>query len=176
MPCDLTSGYNDRLCAEGKGGIKSITLIPLANIDTKTVADCEVTALDFVASSYSYHYKIQSNLSSYTCNPQRSQENGTTWYNQDLTVILNSDTKELRCEIDLILKNECAIMVEKAIGTFVLLGADEGLRLADGSESGSGTTKEDRNGHSLAFTGQENLPLPDVEATLAATIIANVAP
>ena len=176
MPCDLTTGYNDRLCAEGKGGIKSITLIPLANIESKAVAACEVSALTFVASTYAYHYKIQSNLSSYTCSPKRSIENGTTLYQQDLTVILNSDTKELRCEIDLILKNECAIMVEKSNGTYVLLGADEGMKMADGSESGSGTAKEDRNGHSLAWTGQENLPLPDVEAVLAATIIATVAP
>lgn len=172
MACDLTAGYNDRLCAEGKGGIKSITLIPLANIDTKTVTSCEVTELTLVALTTAFHYKIQSNLSNYTCNPIRNIENGTTYYDQALTVILNSDTKELRCEIDLILKNECAIMVEKASGVYVLLGADEGMKMADGSESGSGTAKEDRNGHSLAFTGQENLPLPDVDSTVAATIIA----
>lgn len=170
--CDLTAGFNDRICTNGKGGIKSATFIELANIATLTVVSNEVTVLDLEVGKTAFQYKLRSNLSSYNANPRRNDENGTTWFEQLLTMVLNQDTKELRAEIYLLLQSEVAVLVEKADGTYVLLGAGEGLKINDGSESGSGTAKEDRNGHSLTFAGLENEPVPDVDPTVAAAIIA----
>jgi len=167
----MTSGWNDRTCTNGKGGIKSVLFFPLNEKTGATLTANEITAL--TASGETFHYKLKSNLSSYTAPVQRNEENGTLWYEQTLNIVLNSDTKELRSAIHLLAQNELCAMVEKANGTYVMLGFNEGLKVSDGSEYGSGVAKSDRNGHTIVLTGQENDEVPDVEATVAATLIAS---
>ena len=65
-----------------------------------------------------------------------------------------------------------AAMVEKANGTYVMLGFEEGMKVSDGNEYTSGVAKADRNGHLISLVCQENEELPDVDATIAATLIA----
>lgn len=168
--CSMTSGYNDRTCTNGKGGIKSVLFFPLENKSGVTKTANEITAI--TVSGETFHYKLRSNLSNFTAPIRRSDENGTLWYEQALSMILNSDNKELRAAIHLLAQNELCAMVEKADGTYVLLGENEGLRVSDGNEYGSGTLKSDRNGHLIVLTGLENDEVPDVDSTVAATLIA----
>jgi hypothetical protein len=170
MPCLMTSGYNDRTCTNGKGGIRSVLLFPVANYSGATLTANEITAITVTGETF--HYKLKSNLSSYTAPIQRSEENGTLWYEQALSMVLNSDTKELRSAIHLLAQNELACMVEKANGTYVMLGYEEGMKVSDGNEYTSGVAKSDRNGHLISLVSQENNEVPDVDATVAATLIA----
>ena len=166
----MTSGYNDRTCTNGKGGIRSVLLFPVANYSGATLTANEITAITVTGETF--HYKLKSNLSSYTAPIQRSEENGTLWYEQALSMVLNSDTKELRSAIHLLAQNELACMVEKANGTYVMLGYEEGMKVSDGNEYTSGVAKSDRNGHLISLVSQENNEVPDVDATVAATLIA----
>ena len=170
MPCLMTSGYNDRTCTNGKGGIKSVLFFPVANYSGATLTANEITAITVTGETF--HYKLKSNLSSYTAPIQRSEENGTLWYEQALSIVLNSDTKELRSAIHLLAQNELACMVEKANGTYVMLGYEEGMKVSDGNEYTSGVAKSDRNGHLISLVSQENNEVPDVDATVASTLIA----
>lgn len=170
MACTMTSGYNDRTCTNGKGGIKSVLFFPIGNKSGVTKTANEITAI--TVSGETFHYKLKSNLSSYTAPIMRSEENGTLWYDQTLNVVLNSDNKTLRSALHLLAQNELGCMVEKADGTYVLLGEGEGLKVADGNEYTSGVVKSDRNGHVIVLTGMENDEVPDVEASVAATLIA----
>ena len=169
--CAMTSGWNDRTCTNGKGGIKSVLFFPLNAKSSATLTNNEITALTVAGETY--HYKLKSNLSNYTAPVQRNEENGTLWYEQTLTMVLNSDTKELRSAIHLLAQNELCAMVEKADGTYVMLGYNEGLKVGDGNEYGSGTAKSDRNGHTIVLTGMENDEVPDVESSVASTLIAS---
>ena len=121
----MTTGYNDRTCTNGKGGIKSVILFPLGNVSASTITANEVTSLTVTGEVF--QYKLKSNLSSYTAPIQVNKDNGTLWYNQTLTMILASDTKELRSEIHLLAQNEVVCIVEKASGEYVALGFGEGL-------------------------------------------------
>jgi hypothetical protein len=170
MACEMTSGYNDRTCTNGKGGIKSVLLFPVGNHSGSTLTANEITAI--TVSGETFHYKLKSNLSSYTAPIQRNEENGTLWYDHTLNMILNSDNKELRSAIHLLAQNELCAMVEKADGTYVMLGFEEGMKVSDSNEYGSGVAKSDRNGHTIVLIGQENEEVPDVDATVAATLIA----
>lgn len=170
MSCTMTSGFNDRTCTNGKGGIKSVLMFPVANWSASTIAANEITALTVTGETF--HYKLKSNLSSYTAPVKRNEENGTLWYEQSLTMILNADTKELRSSIHALAQNELACMVEKADGTFVMLGFNEGMKVGDGNEYGSGVAKSDRNGHQIVLSSLENDEVPDVDSTLASTLIA----
>ena len=174
VSCNMTTGYNDRTCTNGKGGIKSVILFPLGNVSASTITNNEVTSLTVTGEVF--QYKLKSNLSSYTAPIQVNKDNGTLWYTQTLTMILASDTKELRSEIHLLAQNEVVCIIEKASGEYVALGFGEGLQIADGSAYGSGTVKSDRNGHDLVLTGMENDEVPDVDATVVATLLTQQSP
>jgi len=170
----MTSGYNDRTCTNGKGGIKSVLLFPLGNASGVTITNNEITAI--TVSGEVFYYKLKSNLSSYTAPVQVNKDNGTLWYNQSLSMILASDTKELRSEIHLLAQNEVVCFVEKANGTWVALGLEEGLQVADANEYTSGVLKSDRQGHVIVLNGMENNEVPDVTDGIITTLLTQQSP
>lgn len=174
MSCNMTSGYNDRTCTNGKGGIKSVLLFPLGNASGVVIANNEISAI--TVSGEVFYYKLKSNLSSYTAPVQVNKDNGTLWYNQSLSMILASDTKELRSEIHLLAQNEVVCFVEKANGTWVALGLEEGLQVADANEYTSGVLKSDRQGHVIVLNGMENNEVPDVADSVISTLLAQQSP
>lgn len=174
MSCNMTSGYNDRTCTNGKGGIKSVLLFPLGNASGVTITNNEISAI--TVSGEVFYYKLKSNLSSYTAPVQVNKDNGTLWYNQSLSMILASDTKELRSEIHLLAQNEVVCFVEKANGTWVALGLEEGLQVADANEYTSGVLKSDRQGHVIVLNGMENNEVPDVADSVITTLLGQQSP
>jgi hypothetical protein len=174
MSCNMTSGYNDRTCTNGKGGIKSVLLFPLGNASGVTISNNEITAI--TVSGEVFYYKLKSNLSSYTAPVQVNKDNGTLWYNHSLSMILASDTKELRSEIHLLAQNEVICFVEKANGTWVALGLEEGLQVADANEYTSGVLKSDRQGHVIVLNGMENNEVPDVADGIITTLLTQQSP
>ena len=175
MACEMTGGYNDRTCTNGKGGIKSVLLFPVSNIVTPiTMGGNQITAMTVTGETFLY--KLKSNLSSYTAPIKVNKDNGTLWYEQTLTMILASDTKELRAELHLLAQNEVCALVEKADGTIVALGLEEGLQVNDGGDYTSGVAKSDRNGHTIVLAGLENNEVPDVAAALYADLLDQQSP
>ena len=174
MSCEMTSGYNDRTCTNGKGGIKSVLLFPLGNIATSNITLNEVTTLTVTGETFLY--KLKSNLSSYTAPIKVNKDNGTLFYEQSLSMILASDNKELRSEIHLLAQNEVVCLVENADGSIVALGFGEGLQIADANEYTSGVLKGDRKGHVLVLNGMENEEVPDVDPAIYATLLTQQSP
>jgi len=171
----MTTGYNDRTCTNGKGGIKSVILFPVANVSGNIVlTDNEITTMTITGEVFLY--KLKSNLSSYTAPVQVNKDNGTLWYNQGLSMILASDTKELRSEIHLLAQNEVMCIVEKANGTWVALGLEEGLQVADANEYTSGVIKSDRQGHVIVLNGMENNEVPDVDDAIITQLLTQQSP
>jgi hypothetical protein len=171
----MTVGFNDRTCTNGKGGIKSVLLFPVSAISGAiSLTNNQITAL--AVTGETYLYKLKSNLSSYTAPIKVNKDNGTLWYEQTLTMILSSDTKELRSEIHLLAQNEICALVEKADGTIVALGLEEGLQVNDGGDYTSGTVKSDRNGHTIVLFGMENNEVPDVASGVYTTLLGQQSP
>jgi len=174
MSCEMTSGYNDRTCTNGKGGIKSVLLFPLGNVATSHITANEVDILTVTGETFLY--KLKSNLSSYTAPIKVNKDNGTLFYEQSLSMILASDNKELRSEIHLLAQNEVVCLVENADGSIVALGFGEGLQIADANEYTSGVLKGDRKGHVLVLNGMENEEVPDVDPNVYATLLTQQSP
>ena len=173
--CEMTSGFNDRACTNGKGGIKSVLLFPVSAITLPIgLTANEITSLTVTGETFLY--KLKSNLSSYTAPVKVNKDNGTLWYEQTLTMILASDTKELRSEIHLLAQNEVCALVEKADGTIVALGLEEGLQVNDAAEYTSGVVKSDRNGHTIVLVGMENNEVPNVLLSVYNTLVAQGSP
>lgn len=170
----MTTGYNDRTCTNGKGGIKSVLLFPFDNIANSAVVGNEVTTL--TVNGEVFNYKLKSNLSSYTAPIKVNKDNGTLFYEQSLSMIIASDSKELRSEIHLLAQNLVVCLVENADGTIVALGFGEGLQVADANEYTSGVLKSDRKGHVIVLNGMENDEVPDVDPAVYATLKAQQSP
>jgi hypothetical protein len=166
--CNLTQGFNDRVCAGSIGGIKSVIPIP---VDTLTFTETGLEVATLTSSVQVFQYKLRQNLSNFTAPPRRN-ENDAVWYDVTLQMRLNSDSKEQRAEIHLLAKNELAFIVQKADNTYVLIGAEEGLRMGTDSTYVSGTLKSDGTPTILNFLGQENNPILDVPANLVATLLS----
>jgi hypothetical protein len=172
--CDMTAGYNDRVCTNGKGGIKSVLIFPISKIVNSAVVSNQITTL--TVSGETFRYKLKSNLSSYTAPIKVNKDNGTLFYEESLSMILASDSKELRAQIHLLAQNLVVALVENADGTIVALGFGEGLQVADANEYTSGVTKGDRKGHVIVLNGMENEPVPDVSAAVFATLSGQQSP
>jgi hypothetical protein len=176
MACEMTTGYNDRTCTNGKGGIKSVLLFPVSAITSSPIGITNNQITSLAVDGETFQYKLKSNLSSYTAPIKVNKDNGTLWYEQTLTMILSSDTKELRAELHLLAQNEVCALVEKADGTIVALGLEEGLQVNDGGDYTSGVAKSDRNGHTIVLAGLENNEVPDVSALLYADLLEQQSP
>jgi hypothetical protein len=173
MSCGLTAGWNDRICTNGKGGIKSVLFFTKEQISgTPTKVGNEVTAMTVTGDTYLY--KLKRDLSNATY-PPRVNDNGALYYEETLTIVLNNDTKELRAEIKLLAQNELVAVVEKRNGSIIVLGLDQGLQMREASEAGTGTAVSDRNGHTLVFTSMEDNEVPDMATALYTTLLAQVA-
>jgi hypothetical protein len=166
--CNLTQGFNDRVCAGSIGGIKSVIFIP---VDTLTFTETDLEVQTLTSTVQVFQYKLRQNLSNFTAPPRRN-ENDAVWYDVTLQMRLNADSKEQRAEIHLLAKNELACIVQKADNTYVLIGAEEGLRMGTDSTYVSGTLKSDGTPTILNFLGQENNPILDVPANLVATLLS----
>jgi hypothetical protein len=162
--CNLTQGWDDRVCALSIGGVRRALFVPIANIDytTKTIANEVLTVLNPVtAGQGGYMYELEPELS--TANyPINRSERGSVLHDISFNMVLNNDTKELRAELFRLARNRCVVFVEKTKGEWLALGLMDGLRLTDGNEGGTGTVKTDPNGHSLTFIGQEAESIPNV--------------
>lgn len=170
----MTAGYNDRVCTNGKGGIKSVLIFPISKIINSAVVSNQITTL--TVSGETFRYKLKSNLSSYTAPIKVNKDNGTLFYEESLSMILASDTKELRAQLHLLAQNLVVALVENADGSIVALGFGEGLQVADANEYTSGVTKGDRKGHVIVLNGMENEPVPDVTAAIFATLSGQQSP
>jgi hypothetical protein len=67
-------------------------------------------------------------------------------------------------------------LVEKANGTWVALGVEEGLQVADANEYTSGVLKSDRQGHVIVLNGMENNEVPDVDDAIITTLLGQQSP
>lgn len=172
--CDMTAGYNDRVCTNGKGGIKSVLIFPISKIANSAIVNNQITTLTVTGETFKY--KLKSNLSSYTAPIKVNKDNGTLFYEESLSMILASDSKELRAQIHLLAQNLVVALVENADGSIVALGFGEGLQVADANEYTSGVTKGDRKGHVIVLNGMENEPVPDVSAAIFASLSGQQSP
>ena len=168
MACALTQGYTLD-CKDSLGGIKAAWFISHEDVASVTEVEGVVTAITKDSGKVFYKYQLVRNTSSVTENVTASVENGTVFYAQELTIILNKLQANTRNEILLLAKNNLMVVLEDANGKYWLLGKDNGLDLTGGSAA-SGTAQGDRSGYTLTFSGGEKELAPEVSSSVIATL------
>ena len=149
-----------RDCRDSVGGIIEIKVKVLPNLSTLT-SDYTVTSGTVTVASNSrtgwYTYYMEKETAMYTEKGATIVANGGTAYGQELKIIFNKLSAQIRNELQVLHKNSLQIAVRDANDTYFLLGYEFGMELTDSSAS-TGTAKGDRSGYELTFTGNERVP------------------
>lgn len=169
MACsNLTAGFTLD-CNDSNGGIDKIFIANGAVdsitesaglISAITVAGLALTPSDF------FEFEVPRQTSSFTETINVSQENGTVFYDQALTMIFNKMEASKRDQILLMAQaTDMVVVFKDNNGKYFSVGVERGAYMSAGS-SLSGTAYGDRNGYELTISGMEEAPSFEVTGSI----------
>jgi len=165
MACNILQIGRDLPCLKGVGGIKSILLVDYGALGALSITGAEVTAIGTTPAAYQYLVKPGSSGMEQTITA--SAENGTVYYDQNVTIQLQKLDKLTQAEIQDVCKGNPHVFVQDFNSNYFLVGAYNGADVSAGT-IGTGTALADFTGTNLTFTAQEQLP-----AFFCATAVIN---
>lgn len=174
MPgCALTTDYLFG-CDVGSGGINVAYLIEVENLQRPLVGYAGesvglITAIPRVATKVWRKYQLVLDTATFDEDIVGNKANGTLYYSQKGTIVINKQNVAVRNELLLLAKNRLSIIVKDNNETFRLFGIQNGMMLETGSVT-SGVAWGDRNGYTLNFTGKEFQLAPFVADAVIATL------
>lgn len=164
MSCDLTLG---RLiaCKENVGGVKNIYFINYddAPYDDMTIVDETITVFNSgtpAISAYKYELKGANSLEEAN---EVSADNGTSFWTQTMTAILQKQDAATQKELKLASYGNPKIIVEDYLGNKRMIGAQNGCTVQ--ANAVTGAAMGDLNGYNLTITGQEQQMALYVDST-----------
>lgn len=166
MPCALTQGYTLD-CKDSLGGIKAVWMIESGNVTAVTEASGIVSAITKSSGKVFRKYELVKATGSLTETITASVENGTVFYAQELSIVLNKLQANTRNEILLLSQNTLLVVVQDANDKYWLLGRTQGCDVTGGTAA-TGTAQGDRNGYTLTITGAEKQLAPEVNSGIIA--------
>lgn len=173
MACELDAGYQWE-CLDRNGGISEAYIIKLQDFDDTTpytVTDGQVTDITLKSGKRAWKFELSDNASTATSTPSANRENGTSWADQSVTMVLNDNKKATRNLIASLVKMHFAVIVKQNAGNeYKILGIDRGLTV-DTAENAFGTTLDERNGYTITASGQEKQDAYDVDPTIVANLL-----
>lgn len=168
MPnCALTQDYSFG-CDTGAGGIdKDLYLIELENISAYVESSGTLTTITKLTGKIFRKYQLVLETAQFQEDIVGNRTNGTLFYDQKGTIVINKQNVAVRNEILLLAKNRLVVITKDNNGTFRLYGRVFGVMLQTGSAA-TGTVWSDRNGYTLNFTGKETELAPFVDPAIIA--------
>lgn len=163
MACDLTKGRKEP-CKDVVGGLKAVYFTDFGDYGTVTQTDDEIT--DMTGTFTAFKYELKGN-SSFEQAITSSRENGTTFFDQTLTLTLKKLSKEDNKELKLLAYGRPHVAVEDYNGNVFVMGLEHGAEVTGGSIS-TGASMDSLSGYSLTLNAQEVKPANFVSAPTAA--------
>lgn len=170
MACALTSNYTLD-CRDSIGGLVEIYFIEEGNVDSITEASGVVTAITKASGKVFRKYEQDQDTAFFVENLNSNVQNGSLFYQQELTIVCNKMQTATRNELLLLNKNRLIAVAKDANGAYWLLGKTRFLHATAGN-SGSGTASGDRNGYTFTYTALEPSLAPSVDSTIIAGLTA----
>lgn len=168
MACALTVDYALD-CRDSLGGTDIAYFIEFDNVATVTITAGVITALTKVTAKKFWKYKFPKETAHYKETFAGDEKNGSGFWNQELSIVLNKMQTSTRNELILLSKNRLMIVVVDANGKAWLMGLT-GAALMHAAESGTGQSRGDRNGYAPSFVGIEPEPAIEVNSTVLAAL------
>lgn len=152
MACNITAGRTAQ-CATNLGGLRNVYIINYDAAATYTILSGELTA--FTAST-GYKFELL-NGSTFEETVTSSRDNGTTFYDQVLTLNLNTIDAATSEKVALLAKGRPRIVVEDNNNNFFMAGLERGCDVTGGTIS-RGAAMADKSGYNLTFSAIEPDP------------------
>lgn len=168
MSCALTSDYSFG-CDVGIGGTKELYLIELENISSVTESSGTLTAITKATGKVFRKYQLVQETANFGEDITGNRQNGTLFYPQRGTIVINKQNVAVRNEILLLAKNRLVVVIKDNNLTYRLYGREYGLMVQTGTAE-TGTAWGDRNGYTLNFTGNELELAPFVAEAVISTL------
>ncbi len=154
MACDLTQGRKVP-CKDVVGGINRVWFVDYGDLGTLTFgADDELTDATGTFSAYQYDVKGANSLEQ---NFNVSRENGTTFFDQVLSLMLKKQDLATHKEVKLLAYGRPKVIVRDNNNNFFLVGYEHGADVNGGSIV-TGAAFGDMSGYNLTFQAMEKLP------------------
>lgn len=169
MACsNLTAGFLN-LCNDSTGGIEKI-FIANGPVESITESAGVITAITVGGSALVpadfFVFETPRQSSSLTETTTVSQENGTLFFDQQLTCVFNKMEAAKRDQLLLMAQATNMVVVAKdGNGKYWSVGVEKGAFLVSGSAT-SGTAYGDRNGYEIVLGGLEAAPIYEVTSTI----------
>jgi hypothetical protein len=166
MSCDISQGRLEA-CKSGVSGLDAIYFINFGDFNPdsstaggdvtySTTAGYEDTISEIASVSSLYKFELKG-ANSFEQTIQTSRDNGTTFFEQVLTVQLKKQDVATHKTVKLLAYGRPHIVVKTRDNQFFIAGLQRGCDVTAGTIS-SGTAMGDFNGYNLTFTGMENVP------------------
>lgn len=149
-------------CKDVVGGIKTVFFADYGTLGAITITAGVVTAVSGVGTNwYKYDVKGGNNLEQTITS---SDENGTTFYAQTLTMVLTKLDALTQVEIQKIVSQRPHCFIEDYNGNYFAVGLTRGCNV-NGTVS-TGTALGDLVGYTLTITAEEAILAPFVQASV----------
>ena len=161
MSCDITNGRVEE-CKDSVSGLKAIYFANFDDLSTDEIdySDTNADVIDGwhpAAQLSLFKYELKSNENSFTTAVQTSRDNGTTFFEQTLSISLKKQDQAMHKNIKLLAFGRPRIIVQSMTDQFFLMGLAQGCDTTAG-EISSGAALGDFNGYKLTFVASEVLP------------------
>ena len=163
MACDITAGRIEP-CKDSVGGLDAIYFVNDGDITgfTMDTTDTDVIAgVDGTPNAYKYDLKGNSTFET-TINS--STENGTSFFEQTLTLTLKKLDIESHKELKLLTWGKPKVIVKDNNGNFFLMGKEHGAEVTGGSVV-TGGAMGDLSGYTLTLSAMERVPANFIDAS-----------
>ena len=175
MACDITRG---RLidCKDTIGGLKAIYICKNYNNNISAVATINATEMNPAgfatwsgqsgSATTVFKYDLVPNLSSMTVNINSDNANGTTFFEQTLSVTLQKIDHDMTNELRLMAYSRSQIFVQDSNDNVFLLGIDSGCYVTGGTVI-TGAAKGDLTGYTIEWGAEEKNALIQIPAAVS---------
>lgn len=165
MACDISLGRLEP-CKDAVGGLNAVYFVNFGDATGYTYNGTNTDVIDEVAGTpTAYKYDLKGN-SSYTETITSSRENGTTFFEQKLSLTLKKLTITQHKQIKLLSYGRPQVIIEDNNGNFFYCGLEHGMDVTGGTIV-TGAAMGDLSGYTLELTGMERVPANFIGDTLA---------
>lgn len=165
MACDISLGRLEP-CKDAVGGLDAVYFVNFGDATgyTYDVTNTDVIT-DVAGTPTAYKYDLKGS-SSYTETITSSRENGTTFFEQKLSLTLKKLTITQHKQIKLLAYGRPQVIVQDNNGNFFYCGLEHGMDVTGGTIV-TGAAMGDLSGYTLELTGMERVPANFIGDTLA---------
>lgn len=173
MACSLT-GSQAIDCKDSVGGIRELKVkVHTGSTFTGhvTYSSGSISAIASGSQSGWYTYDLEKETASANNNGQYNVQNGTTFYQQEVKIIMNKMSARLSYEFDQMAKAKIIVAFRDMNDVYWIYGYEFGCDVT-AMTAGSGTARGDRNGYEVTLTGKEKISAPTITAAIYNTLVS----